>query len=383
MVSLEKLIPQPENLKLLILHTPFTLDITALPLCRNLVKLDLSKNNLETFPHMGQLTSLRFIFLHENKLDTPHLLTMFEDNPPNKEPSNLSNSVIWVTYWGNKNEFQARHYLATKTKALAVDKNMIVEEERSEGIYEWGLPPFHPLTDISPIFEEKKKFDKNATEDEYMEDFWQDLRRIRQKQLLINPILRIQKVFRGWLFRTKQHRKKHDDRTNKEVLSNTFQALKSFCRRSKKLNTILRNRDKDYLLLPLKEMYLERTLRKMIRIAQEAKKKVFSRKLSVKSEMRFYGILRAHYIQMRTFYESLYVEESPSFLLHFEALGNFSTYVVPFVEKLNPSKKVVVSSNKNVLLRNLYDPHRQMKEAIRLRLVNVKSIAFYYHFLPK
>ena len=45
----------------------------------------------------------------------------------------------------------------------------------------------------------------------------------------------------------------------------------------------MKNKDKDYLLLPLKEMYCERALRKMIKIAQEAKKKVFSRKLSVKS----------------------------------------------------------------------------------------------------
>ena len=125
-VSLEKLIPQPENLKLLILHTPFPLDISALPLCCNLIKLDLSKNNLETFPYLGKLSNLRFIFLHENKLDVHHVINMFENEQTIKEPSNLSQSVIWVTYWGNKNEFQVRHYLAMKTKAIAVDKNMIV-----------------------------------------------------------------------------------------------------------------------------------------------------------------------------------------------------------------------------------------------------------------
>ena len=77
--------------------------------------------------------------------------------------------------------------------------------------------------------------------------------------------------------------------------------------------------------------------------------------------MRFYGVLRAHYIQMKTFYESLYISESPDLLIHFEGLDNFRNYVVPFVEKFNPGKKVLISPNENVLLRTLYDPHRKIK----------------------
>lgn len=77
-VSLEELVPQHDCLKLLILHTPYTLLIDTLPLCTNLVKLDLSKNNLETFPHLGTLTALRFMFLHENKLDLSRLKNIFE-----------------------------------------------------------------------------------------------------------------------------------------------------------------------------------------------------------------------------------------------------------------------------------------------------------------
>lgn len=63
-VSLEELVPQHDCLKLLILHTPYTLVIDTLYLCVNLVKLDLSKNNLDSFPYLGELSSLKFMFIH-------------------------------------------------------------------------------------------------------------------------------------------------------------------------------------------------------------------------------------------------------------------------------------------------------------------------------
>ena len=77
MVSLEELVPQPECLKLLILHTPYSLVIDSLPLCTNLVKLDLSKNNLQHFPYIGHFTALRFMFLHDNNLSINHLRGIF------------------------------------------------------------------------------------------------------------------------------------------------------------------------------------------------------------------------------------------------------------------------------------------------------------------
>ena len=79
-VQLSELVSQPECLKLLILHTPFTLNIQALPLCVNLVKLDLSRNNLAAFPYLGDLTNLRFIYIHENKLDVKGMISIFEED---------------------------------------------------------------------------------------------------------------------------------------------------------------------------------------------------------------------------------------------------------------------------------------------------------------
>ena len=109
-VSLAELVPQPDCLKLLILHTPYTLLIDSLPLCLNLVKLDLSKNNLHYFPYIGHLTALRFMFLHDNNLTVNQLRGMFERGEL-KGP--LAKNIVWVTFQGNRNAFLVRHYLAT------------------------------------------------------------------------------------------------------------------------------------------------------------------------------------------------------------------------------------------------------------------------------
>jgi len=118
-------VPQHDCLKLLILHTPYTLVIGTLSLCVNLVKLDLSKNNLQAFPHLGDLAALKFMFLHENRLDIAALRGIFELNG---RRSALSSNVVWVTYWGNKNAFIGRHYLANETSAIAIDRNMVVQQ---------------------------------------------------------------------------------------------------------------------------------------------------------------------------------------------------------------------------------------------------------------
>jgi len=76
-ISLEELIPNPKSLRLLILHTPFPLSLTPLQLCDNLVKLDVSNNNLASVPYLGHLSHLNFLFLHNNRLDFNDLRQLF------------------------------------------------------------------------------------------------------------------------------------------------------------------------------------------------------------------------------------------------------------------------------------------------------------------
>jgi len=39
--------------------------------------LDLSKNNLASIPYLGDLPNLKFMFIHENKLDIDSLISIF------------------------------------------------------------------------------------------------------------------------------------------------------------------------------------------------------------------------------------------------------------------------------------------------------------------
>lgn len=126
------------------------LNLSSLPACSNLVKLDLSRNNLSTFPYLGELRHLKFLHIHENKLEIDALIGIFTDDFGNRKRSPLCQAVVWVTFWGNKGEFAARHFLANSTAALAVDLHMIVDEERKEAIsrYEKAALPFSPLTNL-------------------------------------------------------------------------------------------------------------------------------------------------------------------------------------------------------------------------------------------
>jgi hypothetical protein len=39
-----------------------------------------------------------------------------------------------------------------------------------------------------------------------MQDFWITLKMLRRRYEVVNPIIKIQKVFRGWIFREKLRR---------------------------------------------------------------------------------------------------------------------------------------------------------------------------------
>ncbi len=63
-ISLEDITKEPHHIKILIIHIPLPLQIESLPAFRSLMKLDLSNNNLASFPYIGHLSRLKFIFLH-------------------------------------------------------------------------------------------------------------------------------------------------------------------------------------------------------------------------------------------------------------------------------------------------------------------------------
>lgn len=59
-----------------------------------------------------------------------------------------------------------------------------------------------------------------------MTEFWADMAEIRKKQIKINPVIYIQKVFRGWIYRAKQIRKKQEKENNISLVKSSFLAWK-------------------------------------------------------------------------------------------------------------------------------------------------------------
>lgn len=110
------------------------------------------------------------MLIHDNKLDIDGLIGIFQEDVGRETRSPLSKAIVWVTYWGNKSEFNARHYLINHTSVLAVDHHMAVPEEKSQAIFtnKKLVQPFDPVTNISDILQNRRKFNKNATEEEYM-----------------------------------------------------------------------------------------------------------------------------------------------------------------------------------------------------------------------
>lgn len=77
MLSLEDITQQQNYVKILIVHTPLHLNIDALPRFHHLIKLDLSNNNLASFPSLAHLARLQFLFVHQNRLNIATFMAIF------------------------------------------------------------------------------------------------------------------------------------------------------------------------------------------------------------------------------------------------------------------------------------------------------------------
>lgn len=75
------------------------------------------------------------------------LQVIFEDDVEFRlqQKSALAKRISWVTYWGNQNPFAGRHYLVNNTNVIAVDKFLVVEEERIANVFP-SFQAFSPQT---------------------------------------------------------------------------------------------------------------------------------------------------------------------------------------------------------------------------------------------
>jgi hypothetical protein len=83
---------------------------------------------------------------------------------------------------------------------------MVVQHEKTANFPFPSPEPFSEETDISIFFERKGPANRFATEEEYMRELWLEMAQLRKMHEKLFPIIKIQKVFRGWMVREKSRR---------------------------------------------------------------------------------------------------------------------------------------------------------------------------------
>lgn len=161
-------------------------------------------------------------------------------------------NIVWVTFWGNKNAFLGRHYLVNETSVIAVDKNMVVQEERTSELPSSNFEAFSHETDISEYLLKKNTINRHASEEEYMRELWVEMNQLRKKHEKLFPIIKIQKWFRGWSIREKKYQADQKLKQHSGVKSLFFTEWKEYVQKRIKLKHILAKSKKEYLLLETK-----------------------------------------------------------------------------------------------------------------------------------
>jgi hypothetical protein len=83
-----------------------------------------------------------------------------------------------------------------------------------------------------------------------MSELWQEMRQLRKKHEDLFPIIKLQKVFRGWRVREHSRRANEGERDKMMLQSMFFEAWKSHTQRQLKLQHVL---NRKYLLIDGKE----------------------------------------------------------------------------------------------------------------------------------
>lgn len=91
----------------------------------------------------------------------------------------------------------------------------------------------------------------------------------------------------------------------------------------------------------------------MISMAREIKQKCFLRKHGLVNELRIAKVFRQNYLLLKNLYSLLAVPQSSAVYIHKNHWSHFTTYVVPFLEKVS-KEPVQWSPNTEFGLNLLY-----------------------------
>jgi hypothetical protein len=110
----------------------------------------------------------------------------------------------------------------------------------------------------------KGSVNRFASEEEYMRELWVEMAKLRKLHEKLFPIIKIQKVFRGWSVRERSRRLLRRKNQHNQMLNEFFLAWLQFSSRQAKLKRVLAAKKKGYLLLDLKEMRKQELINKML-----------------------------------------------------------------------------------------------------------------------
>lgn len=332
------------------------MNLKLLAACTNLVKLDLSNNSIVGMPYLGHLQHLRFMFLHNNRLALETLQQIFFEGfdpklPRKREKTPLAESIAWTTYWGNRNEFQARHFLVSHTNVIAIDHNLVVEEERVPGIFE-SVQAFSPETLVKfPLLAIEERPER-LTEDDYICYFHQELRILRRHHIKVNPIIRLQSLYRGYKVRSSLSIEPSPRKLGKrlELIQKFFEGWRKYVEHRRRLQIILKRRGKDHLMHDNTEMKKRLITNKLKQLARQARERVQTKKELLKMEYRIGRALMRNFVGLKSLYSYLRLSEYGKIYFHKRNLSVLNTYIIPLVEASSTSGGLSLKENTQVCL---------------------------------
>lgn len=84
------------------------------------------------------------------------------------------------------------------------------------------------------------------------------------------------------------------------------------------------------------------------------KKKVILRKMSLRSEYKFYNVLKSNQQALKSLYNILHVDRSSYVMVHVEGIEQFKKYVIPVASCMNGNIDIKLEKNENIGVRSLY-----------------------------
>ena len=119
------------------------------------------------------------------------------------------------------------------------------------------------------------------------------------------PILKIQKIFRGWLVRSRLKKEMVHHKTRLEITQAFFEGWKEWAKKMGRVRRALKGKRKEYLMWEGREMRGREMEQRMIELGRRAAERVAQRHVAMRHEYVFDRALRGNWLRFRSLYQEL------------------------------------------------------------------------------